>query len=988
DRLTRELQRKSRRHTSEEELSSISDSMLALPPLSVRYKLSFKSLSKIALMLRSGYFNAIGSMEGRIESQANRCLWHTSLTIDSLRYGTILAARTLSASLRYSDDLQTDSTQRRTFHNLNALLQANVFRMKIGDQRFVKTALRAKYAPSDLDVNLRTTHQNTRGLFDLDAEVRTVGDQYVIQLRDATFATQNYFWQNDANAQIIISRDLVKFENLRFINNEQEIVVLGEFRLTGQSELSFRIQDFSLSDIRQFFFDSPNTKLGGTLNLTMNLTGNFISPVITLTSTLDNFFYETIDIGHLDFAGRYENKRFTFELGANTDSARYRAFNLPLKPYTHIRGEGRLPIDLSINAEERLLQNEDVWVEIACPDLSPTILEFAAPVQRVSGAIGLRITYFGRFPSPTLKAVLTAQDVHATTTASSVEYIINGSADITPNLVQWRSVDVRDKQGGLLRTSGTVRMSDFDVQRFDIQLSFSQLLLYDKPAGRSEELIGRLIASSDELRFSGTMKEPVLSGTLRLDGGRLTQFRSGSSKGSQIVEASKFITTIVEEDTSLEARLRRNPKLNLTLDEEFELSETARAIRSAYKASFVDELSMSLRIATVQPLSYTLVFDRFLGEQLDALIEDMALTINKQKTTYRVFGSASITSGRYNFYGVAFNIEPGATMRWLGGGLTDAVLDIFARYQTRVLSTTRNELDNIILRPHIGGTVDDTQIEISYILNERTYRAPGTRIAGEEDPNAALNFITLLTARRWYAPPGSASGGSLSGGLLTGVGLSAGAGLLSSQITRLASAIQGVQAVNIDFARDRSGQVAGVDFSLEYAVPGTDGRLVVTGSGSTAAVDSLGRTNNAISNSQRLEYRISRNLVLEAFRNYGPNNFNLFNNTIAEVWGIGISYRETFHTWGEFGERWNAYFDAFTRWLSGSKSDDKEKKPTVDSTIVPNAVSRVTVPSRPTPTLQDSAKATRSAGADSTAAPIAVPAPASDSTAVSRRRLR
>jgi len=523
-------------------------------------------------------------------------------------------------------------------------------------------------------------------------------------------------------------------------------------------------------------------------------------------------------------------------------------------------------------------------------------------------------------------------------------------------------------------------MSDFDVQRFDIRLSFSKLLLYNKSAGRSEELLGRLVASSDELRFSGTLAEPMLSGSLRLDNGRLTQFRSGSSKGSQIVEASRFITTIVEADTSLEARLRRNPTLNLTLDEEFELSETARAIRSAYKPSFVDALSMSLRVSTVQPLVYTLVFDRFLGEQLDATIEDMAITINKRRLNYRVFGSASITSGRYNFYGVAFDIEPGATMKWFGGGLTDAVLDIFARHSLRVLSRTRNEFETIVLRPHIAGTVEDTRIEIGYFLNERFYKAPNTSLVGEEDPNAVLNFVTLLTARQWYAPPGSATS-TLSSEMLTGAGLSAGAGLLSTQVTRLASAIQGVQAINIDFARDRSGQVAGVDFSFEYAVPGTDGRLVITGSGSTAAIDSLGRSSNAISNMQRLEYRISRNLVLEAFRNFGPNNFNLFNNSIAELWGIGISYRESFHTWGELGMRWSAYLDAFRRWISGSSAHKSDSAQHTDSTALPSAISRISLPNLNSALPAPSGKKLPISDTDTSSALLPI-----DSSAVLRRR--
>jgi len=984
DKIFRDLQKSSRRKRApdEAEEGSITDSLLALPSLQVRYKLRFKSLSDITLVLQSGYFNAIGELSGYLESQPNFCRFSANLTIDSLRFSNILAARRLNVSLDYIDNLKPDSSQARTFHHLGGTLIANVFRMKVSNQRFVKTSLVAKYSPSNLNLNLRTTNQNIRGLFDLDTDIRVINDSYVISLRDATFATQNYFWQNDSRAQILISRELIKFENFSFSNAEQEITLRGQFSLSGRSELAFTIKDFSLADIRQFLFDSPNVQLGGLLNLSVVATGNFTAPEVKLNATLDNFFYETIDIGHFELAGKYldTEKSFTFELHANTDTARYQLLKLPLKPYTHITGEGRIPLDLSLNAEERLPKRERLFVQIVCPNISPAFLEFAAPLRNTFGEISARATLSGFFPHPKLDVLLRVKNLHTTAIASNVEYIINGSAALTPSLVSWQGVEMRDRQGGVLVTSGSVQMSDFDVQRFDIRLSFSKLLLYNKSAGRSEELLGRLVASSDELRFSGTLAEPMLSGSLRLDNGRLTQFRSGSSKGSQIVEASRFITTIVEADTSLEARLRRNPTLNLTLDEEFELSETARAIRSAYKPSFVDALSMSLRVSTVQPLVYTLVFDRFLGEQLDATIEDMAITINKRRLNYRVFGSASITSGRYNFYGVAFDIEPGATMKWFGGGLTDAVLDIFARHSLRVLSRTRNEFETIVLRPHIAGTVEDTRIEIGYFLNERFYKAPNTSLVGEEDPNAVLNFVTLLTARQWYAPPGSATS-TLSSEMLTGAGLSAGAGLLSTQVTRLASAIQGVQAINIDFARDRSGQVAGVDFSFEYAVPGTDGRLVITGSGSTAAIDSLGRSSNAISNMQRLEYRISRNLVLEAFRNFGPNNFNLFNNSIAELWGIGISYRESFHTWGELGMRWSAYLDAFRRWISGSSAHKSDSAQHTDSTALPSAISRISLPNLNSALPAPSGKKLPISGTDTSSALLPI-----DSSAVLRRR--
>jgi hypothetical protein len=193
---------------------------------------------------------------------------------------------------------------------------------------------------------------------------------------------------------------------------------------------------------------------------------------------------------------------------------------------------------------------------------------------------------------------------------------------------------------------------------------------------------------------------------------------------------------------------------------------------------------------------------------------------------------------------------------------------------------------------------------MGYRFEEREFKMPNTDLPGIEDPNAVLNFALLLSAGQWYSPPVElgGSGGGLGAGTVASAGIGAGAGLLSSQLSRVAGTIAGVQSVNIGLARDASGGFSGVDLAVAYAVPGTDGRLVVIGSGSFANNDSAA-ARGGNTNSQKLEYRISDKVVLEAFRVFGQNNFTIFNQEMQELWGFGIGYRDNFHTWSELSDR-------------------------------------------------------------------------------------
>jgi hypothetical protein len=302
-------------------------------------------------------------------------------------------------------------------------------------------------------------------------------------------------------------------------------------------------------------------------------------------------------------------------------------------------------------------------------------------------------------------------------------------------------------------------------------------------------------------------------------------------------------------------------------------------------------------------MTYAIIFNKYLGEQMKVGIEDVDIRVRKRGVNLEAFGSANISGGSYTAFTKNFEVKSGGKISWNEEDILNASIDVTA--DTRVKADdpspqqSGRQID-VTLVVKITGTALSPNMAMGYRYNEKDYKMPNTDLAGVEDPNAILNFALLISAGQWYAPP-EGSGSSIGSGTIASAGISAGAGLLSSQLSRVAGTISGVQSVNIGLARDASGGFSGVDLAVAYAVPGTDGKLVVVGSGSIASGDSASARGNA--NSQKLEYRVSDKIVLEAFRLFGQNNFNLFNAEMTELWGFGVGYRDNFHTWSEFSDR-------------------------------------------------------------------------------------
>lgn len=876
---------------------------VVLPRLNVDVSLSFKNLVAALPTEGVGELSVMAQLNGSITSQSNQCMITATVDIDSATYGDMFFAQNLRAAFSYADNISDEHE-----HQLDTRLHLSAFRLKTSGQRFLDTRLEMQYNRQAMQLGLRTWHVNTRGKLEVDMLAGVFDQQYTILLENFKFATSEFSWEANANSEFQISPQNIRFSNVAFRNKDQELVLKGFIRFDGDGSVSLVLKNFNLADFRKWVLPEPaNAPFGGRINVVLEVSGNLQHPEMRFDLDVQNLIYSTVRGGNIKLQADYRNKVMNIVLAANLDSTKKSRVFGRGDVVNRISGRGRIPINLDIDGSPLgFIKTEDIFVEVRSNDIAASALEAFVPLERTTGFIKLLATIRGRFPSPDIRINLWIDNVKTTLITTQVEYTLNGEVLATPNSVRWTSLTFNDRFGGEGTTSGIIKMNNFTVETLDIDIAFNRLHLMRKAESKDGLPFGTLVASSNNLRYFGTLNAPKLTGQLIINSGDVSSFAKNANNATQFAEAAKFITIRAKEDTTLTYEERNRIKKEQQLKKEFSIEET-RSLTYGYQITPYDLMTIDLRVRTQGRMLYNIIFNKYLGEQMKVSIEDVDIRLRKRGIRLEAFGSAVIAGGNYTAFTKNFEVKPGGKISWNEEEILNASINVEAETRIRAdnpdprRTSTQTEVFLIV---KITGSALAPNVAMGYRVEEMSFKMPNADLPGIEDPNAVLNFALLLSAGQWYAAPVElgGSGGGLGTNTVTNAGISAGAGLLSSQLSRVAGTIAGVQSVNIGLARDASGAFSGVDLALAYAVPGTNGKLIIIGSGSFANNDSaFARAGNT--NSQKLEYRLSDKIILEAFRIFGQNSFSIFNQEMQELWGISVAYRDNFHTWSELSDR-------------------------------------------------------------------------------------
>lgn len=735
---------------------------------------------------------------------------------------------------------------------------------------------------------------------------RRSGNAATVFIDQLALTTPKGTWQIAPGGTLDIAKDFLRFNRVRFAKGAQSLQLDGLLSNSVPGTFRGALSGIDLAEAKYFLLDSSLKPVSGTVNANLTVSGAPGAKTNDLDLTGTGVTWDKLKIGTLHLTARHTGEQLRFEYESR--GAATRNGSTATVPVNTIKGSGSIPLVLNYSPPGfRIPENRPINIAMRSDDLSASIVTYIVPIfDHAEGVIPTDLRVTGSMPKPNIFLTTRLANTSVRIAPTQVTYRVNGQITGTPSRIDLGRLEVRDPKEGSGTISGMIGLDGLKPVSVNLASAFRNLLLYNKKDMKDDTSFGTISGTTGNIRFYGDLTAPVAEGDLMLTSTDFSLYRKGSSESAKYIGIEKYITFVPR---------RPSPKRAET---------TALPEKLEFRYNLLDILQIkNLRLSNSAPIKGTMIFDRIRGERIEATMNNLSLVVNKSGQRFSLFGSIDISGGKYTFSNTSFDLENSGRVVWNNEEIRDGrLIDIYGGKQVTATDVQTGERDNVRLLIAVSGTVEKPDVRMGYYLNDDSQPYSSTNMIGRQlshvDPNADLNVISMLFSRQWYLSPERQ--GSRGVNPVSSVGLSAGTGLLSSQVSNIVQNLAGLESFNVNLGTGAKGNLSGLEVSYAMLVPGTGGKIRFVGTNTTPVAGNTGTTTTNYYNgsSQKIEYRVSPKVYVEAFRSYGMtgNDATYINlQKPTENWGASVSYREKFHTWGQFWDR-----------LFGGKKKEQEKE--------------------------------------------------------------
>ncbi len=854
-------------------------------PFRVNYRINVKEIAPLAPFIPIQELSLKGSAEGHAAYRSGVCSISSSIKLARLRLQNSLLVDNLA--------LETE-VECGAGGVAKATASGRASAIAIGEKKAGESLFSAVYTPSRVDGSVDIEIPDPQQSFSAKLSLSRNGGSYDLLFNRLSMKGSSGIWQANEGSRILFDRTSAHFNRFSVTKGSQQVVLDGELSNSKSGSFQCTLSGVELNELKRFALNPTLDALSGTINASLSVQGNPGSKTTTLKLDGKSVRYDKFSIGALRGSAVHSGSMLKLELHSNAAATATPAEgNLSMNT---IDGTGSVPMLLSyyplrIQVPERQL----VSMALRSDNLSAQFLEYLLPFfESAEGTIPTTLRIEGQTPKPDIYLTSRLQGTKIKIEPTQVSYLLDGEVYVTPKAVELRDITIHDNFKGSGKINGLVKLERLVPGALALEGRFDKLLLFDKKDKKDETSFGSITGSTDNMQVTGTITAPAVEGELRVNAADFSLYRIGANESAKYVGVNRFIE-FVPRYASKGPALKKSP------------AKSSRPAEFYY--SLLDILQIkNLRLSGIEPLKYTVIFDRLRGEQLETSINNLSLIVNKNNQQYRLFGSVNVAGGKYKFSNSNFDLQDGGKITWNNVDIRSGVMDnLYGGKYVNASNQQTGERDNVKLLLAITGTLNEPQVAMGYYLNEQTQPYASANVIGgkasQVDPNAELNVISMLLSKQWYIRPGSA--GQISNLAVSSVGFSAGTGMISSQISKVVQDFAGLESFNVNVGVDKRGALSGLDLYLALNVPGTGGKVRFIGTGSAPTMRQS-VVQDYYGSGQKIEYRVTPKVYVEAYRSYGQNGneataVNL--QTPSETWGASLSYRERFRTWDEFWKR-------------------------------------------------------------------------------------
>ena len=804
-------------------------------------------------------------IDGRYTGKSNEISMNIdskSIAYDSVRVEGISVTQDI-----YNNELLAFLKADRVYRNDSLVFQevhfTNLTANGFMDSQFII------HDPKDNRSNLEfNTHLFDLGGFDID-------------VLPSYLSLNGHKWELKNRAHINFTDDCFFIEDLKFEYENQYILAEGQLSEHPYDRLYIDVMNVDLSDVGLYI--SQDFDLAGRVNAA----GSISTPISGLKfngdAVFEDLYVNQTEVGNVSFGADFDtekekiamfgdliykkNKTFAF----NGDYHLNRIENHP---------EGNLDFNMNMNGTDVSVVNEF---------LDPDV------ISEFSGFLEGNMSLTGTLKDPLLEGKVNVDKGKVNLAILGADMFFEGELESVDDGFYINSMPLQDEEGNTGFITGSLFHNNFEDFNFEVIVNLEEHPFERMPNNPSKALPVekfKLMNTeySEEEAYYGTAYitgRAIITGyadNLNIDVGASTK------KGTNIIFPMYGPTSIEEEgfiSFKGTGEVEREKRVDLTgvdLNFDFDVTDDAQV---------------------------KLIFDENIGDEISARGSgDLTMGVD-QYGELTLNGLYTVSEGVYNFaigpIKQNFNIEKGGTLQWTGSPY-EAIMELSASYQTRaniaivMADIIENRTsDNEIIKSYLYLNGDMMSPEISFDLEapnaSESAKAVLSRIRSDQD-ELNKQFLSILLSRSFLPLENSSRGLGGSGGALLD--------LASTQINSILNKVSQSYQINVNLENDDlSGQFSG---ALGLSKNFLNDRLQVSGSFGVGSVGGQTENNsgapgqNTIIGDVEVEYLLNKDgtFRIVAFNESNNNQALQSNNQGLFTQGVGVSYKEDFHTLEDF----------------------------------------------------------------------------------------
>ncbi|HHE32001.1 MAG TPA: translocation/assembly module TamB [Chlorobaculum parvum] len=860
-------------------------------PFAFNYRVAVRDLSPLRPFLQAGELQFTGNASGKASGNDGQLSIDAAIDCPSLSNGNAFSMS--NAAMNASMSCQAGRVS-------SAKLTGSVKALSIIERKISNLNLISSLDNDRIDASLKCAMPQFNETLTASAHGLHRDKLTTVTIDSFQLTNPQGTWQARAGGTIDIASNFLRFNRVRFSKAAQVMELNGLLSSSQPGTFRCTLTQVDLAETKFVLLDRAFEPLKGLADIRLTVSGAPGDKTSTLELQGSGITWDELNIGTVKMNATHSGNSLRFELESHGSSTPAGGTTASI-PVNTIKGSGSIPLVLNYSPFVlRIPENRPIRVSLRSDDLSAKVIAALAPavIDQAEGTIPTDLRIAGSMPKPEIFLTTTLNNTSLRVAATRVTYRVNGRIVGTPSRIDFGNLKVRDEQGGIGTVTGMIGIEGLKPVSVNLYGTLDKLLFYNKPDLKDDTNFGTITGSTRNIRFYGDLNAPTAEGELRFNSVDFSIYRKGSGESAKYIGVEKFITFVP-----------RHP-----LPKQIEAAKETQEEAPEFYYTLLDILQIkNLKLSANVPLKGTMIFDRIRGERIESTLNNLSLVVNKSGQRFSLFGSVDITGGKYTFSNSGFDLENVGRISWNNEEIRDGrLIDIYGSKQVSAYDPRTGERDNVKLLIAVSGTIEKPNVRMGYYLNDdpQPYSAVNKigRQASHIDPNADLNVITMLFTRQWYLNPqrqGVVNGNTP----VSSVGVSAGTGLISSQISGLVQDLAGLESFNVNLGTGADGTLSDLELYFSLLVPGTGGKVRFIGTGTTPVSRSNTTTPNYYyGSSQKIEYRVNPKVYVEAFRSYGMTGndaayINLLKPT--ENWGVSVSYRKKFHTWSQF---WDGLF--------------------------------------------------------------------------------